>query len=98
MIRRPPRSTLTDTLFPDTTLFRSFGHDVGIFAQQVSAITPAWVGGATPPDVVVDSFTMTGGAAGSNLGVDGSLTIRTPGKMRVLGDVRLTGQIGRAHV
>src|SRR3546814_20640732 len=24
MIRRPPRSTLTDTLFPYTTLFRSF--------------------------------------------------------------------------
>src|SRR3546814_11391607 len=24
MIRRPPRSTRTDTLFPDTTLFRSF--------------------------------------------------------------------------
>src|SRR3546814_21084220 len=23
MLRRPPRSTLTDTLFPDTTLFRS---------------------------------------------------------------------------
>src|SRR3546814_8429492 len=29
MIRRPPRSTRTDTLFPYTTLFRSdFGHDV----------------------------------------------------------------------
>src|SRR3546814_16309693 len=26
MIRRPPRSTLTDTLFPDTTLFRSDIH------------------------------------------------------------------------
>src|SRR3546814_18096953 len=26
MIRRPPRSTLTDTLFPDTTLFRSALH------------------------------------------------------------------------
>src|SRR3546814_1039806 len=27
MIRRPPRSTRTDTLFPDTTLFRSLvGH------------------------------------------------------------------------
>src|SRR3546814_19925357 len=26
MLRRPPRSTLTDTLFPYTTLFRSFGH------------------------------------------------------------------------
>src|SRR3546814_20485414 len=25
MIRRPPRSTRTDTLFPDTTLFRSRG-------------------------------------------------------------------------
>src|SRR3546814_5691925 len=25
MIRRPPRSTRTDTLFPDTTLFRSVG-------------------------------------------------------------------------
>src|SRR3546814_4747581 len=26
MIRRPPRSTRTDTLFPYTTLFRSFDH------------------------------------------------------------------------
>src|SRR3546814_5869261 len=26
MIRRPPRSTRTDTLFPYTTLFRSQGH------------------------------------------------------------------------
>src|SRR3546814_2540665 len=25
MIRRPPRSTRTDTLFPDTTLFRALG-------------------------------------------------------------------------
>src|SRR3546814_16746602 len=28
MIRRPPRSTRTDTLFPYTTLFRSCGDDV----------------------------------------------------------------------
>src|SRR3546814_2149658 len=27
MIRRPPRSTRTDTLFPYTTLFRSRRHD-----------------------------------------------------------------------
>src|SRR3546814_17044079 len=26
MLRRPPRSTRTDTLFPDTTLFRSFAR------------------------------------------------------------------------
>src|SRR3546814_4654669 len=30
MIRRPPRSTRTDTLFPYTTLFRSFWEDVPI--------------------------------------------------------------------
>src|SRR3546814_10492168 len=28
MIRRPPRSTRTDTLFPYTTLFRSFPDDL----------------------------------------------------------------------
>src|SRR3546814_10246538 len=30
MIRRPPRSTRTDTLFPYTTLFRSQGGSVGL--------------------------------------------------------------------
>src|SRR3546814_15544092 len=29
MIRRPPRSTRTDTLFPDTTLFRSRDERLG---------------------------------------------------------------------
>src|SRR3546814_13308279 len=28
MTRRPPRSTRTDTLFPDTTLFRSLARDL----------------------------------------------------------------------
>src|SRR3546814_18584768 len=32
MIRRPPRSTLTDTLFPYTTLFRSL---VEIYARRL---------------------------------------------------------------
>src|SRR3546814_16863940 len=31
MIRRPPRSTRTDTLFPYTTLFRSIGWFVRLF-------------------------------------------------------------------
>src|SRR3546814_15807598 len=30
MIRRPPRSTRTDTLFPYTTLFRSCGEDLPV--------------------------------------------------------------------
>src|SRR3546814_8472479 len=34
MIRRPPRSTRTDTLFPYTTLFRSFLESQGIQAAE----------------------------------------------------------------
>src|SRR3546814_21006487 len=42
MIRRPPRSTRTDTLFPYTTLFRSVGQEVtGIEAGQVGVAVPA---------------------------------------------------------
>src|SRR3546814_15016026 len=35
MIRRPPRSTRTDTLFPYTTLFRS-----GIFGDRATIVLP----------------------------------------------------------
>ncbi|HEX2811311.1 MAG TPA: hypothetical protein VHO04_01415 [Sphingopyxis sp.] len=72
-------------------LTRVFGHDIQIFAPEVNAVRVDSVGSAAPPDVVIDGFTVTGGASGSNIGIDGSLTIRTPGKMRVLGDVQLTG-------
>src|SRR3546814_2249921 len=34
MIRRPPRSTRTDTLFPDTTLFRSRSERVHADRQR----------------------------------------------------------------
>src|SRR3546814_8892887 len=37
MIRRPPRSTLTDTLFPYTTLFRSLDEDTCIVDQDIQA-------------------------------------------------------------
>src|SRR3546814_17830575 len=36
MIRRPPRSTRTDTLFPYTTLFRSFG--LSLLTDQIDEI------------------------------------------------------------
>src|SRR3546814_16104690 len=46
MIRRPPRSTRTDTLFPYTTLFRSydaFNAITGRVAARVSYdSTPIW--------------------------------------------------------
>src|SRR3546814_7473516 len=37
MLRRPPRSTRTDTLFPYTTLFRSQGHSEG-FAEGLARV------------------------------------------------------------
>src|SRR3546814_702467 len=40
MIRRPPRSTRTDTLFPYTTLFRSFHKRDGIFLGNTRDIPP----------------------------------------------------------
>src|SRR3546814_10028747 len=45
MIRRPPRSTRTDTLFPYTTLFRSFLVQVADLVGQLRAL----------PDPVVDA-------------------------------------------
>src|SRR3546814_1457695 len=52
MIRRPPRSTRTDTLFPYTTLFRSRAggtapaqaarRDVGRRSQRLSEQLDAW--------------------------------------------------------
>src|SRR3546814_3858529 len=39
MIRRPPRSTRTDTLFPDTTLFRS-NRARRLWAMVIPAINP----------------------------------------------------------
>src|SRR3546814_8628018 len=45
MIRRPPRSTRTDTLFPYTTLFRSAGLEDLRALRPFPA--PAWAGAAT---------------------------------------------------
>src|SRR3546814_5149254 len=44
MIRRPPRSTRTDTLFPYTTLFRSYDFTAGLEDEldEVSGGRAAW--------------------------------------------------------
>src|SRR3546814_4873132 len=39
MLRRPPRSTRTDTLFPYTTLFRSRGAGIGPVGTQIARLT-----------------------------------------------------------
>src|SRR3546814_6875011 len=43
MTRRPPRSTRTDTLFPYTTLFRSFIF-VDLFLLVAELVTAYWSG------------------------------------------------------
>src|SRR3546814_7913763 len=46
MIRRPPRSTRTDTLFPYTTLFRS--RVAGLKGQQLQGVEERSADGLTP--------------------------------------------------
>src|SRR3546814_14580199 len=41
MIRRPPRSTRTDTLFPYTTLFRSEREVTMLLGKRVVSVDPA---------------------------------------------------------
>src|SRR3546814_620178 len=43
MIRRPPRSTRTDTLFPYTTLFRSLSATGLQSIEATSFVSPKWV-------------------------------------------------------
>src|SRR3546814_13833517 len=45
MIRRPPRSTRTDTLFPYTTLFRSADPDPGLFQRRARILAESAVRG-----------------------------------------------------
>lgn len=82
---------------------RLYGTDISIFAPEVEnnnggfvAAAPGGlpigsVGSSAQPDVIIDDFTMTAGGPTSNLGANGSLTIETPGKARVIGDVLFTG-------
>src|SRR3546814_4740135 len=64
MIRRPPRSTRTDTLFPYTTLFRSAGGgDARTAARQSGLIDATGGKGVERFDVIV----VGGGPAGATL-------------------------------
>src|SRR3546814_2711990 len=57
MIRRPPRSTRTDTLFPYTTLFRSFDTFVkslssSALSAPISALSRISVSTPSPPSMI----------------------------------------------
>src|SRR3546814_20272895 len=55
MIRRPPRSTRTDTLFPYTTPFRSLAADAAVAAVAAAAARPGLAGHPRPRDAHRDA-------------------------------------------
>src|SRR3546814_10290390 len=70
MIRRPPRSTRTDTLFPYTTLFRSRHPKAAkqaVAVLEVELALEAHVGGAVREGVGVDRLLRGSGTAGKRL-------------------------------
>src|SRR3546814_17452841 len=83
MIRRPPKSTLTDTLFPYTTLFRSW------LAAQAARIRP--------DDQVLEPSAGTGMLAVHAFGVGAALALneRDPYRAALLG--KLLGQPVTTH-
>src|SRR3546814_10517316 len=88
MIRRPPRTTRTDTLFPYTTLFRSQRVDhlppVGLLAGDVQQRSPD--GAEVPPLVVVPSPQQWHSLA-DRLVPQGDVTYRAPEMVPRLHDV-----------
>src|SRR3546814_8985041 len=78
MIRRPPRSTRTDTLFPYTTLFRSvdigeyleFGRDARVITVGGEAVADAAVA-ALRLDERLDHALRPGGVANPFVGKNG---------------------------
>src|SRR3546814_7133073 len=67
MIRRPPRSTRTDTLFPYTTLFRSHA---GPARPAETATAPAADPHAGHDMATMPGMTMTDASAGAPAGQD----------------------------
>src|SRR3546814_16627095 len=65
MIRRPPRSTRTDTLFPYTTLFRSTGRAHRVAFRQVKRRKPH---GGHPVGAGIEKARLADGGFGSATG------------------------------
>src|SRR3546814_8778313 len=108
MLRRPPRSPRTDTLFPYTTLFRSNGAIYPLYAEpaDIPAQTVTLVPGATQRaranDALLGPLVEEERAVGIALAilqdrVPASFSEVAPARDRlVLAD--LPTEIGRAHV
>src|SRR3546814_5508364 len=80
MIRRPPRSTRTDTLFPYTTLFRSGNATVASYSIPIDAVTSKTyvVFGGARANAAVSFALATSVASGSASEISGALGLYTP--------------------
>src|SRR3546814_10002908 len=102
MIRRPPRSTRTDTLFPDTTLFRSYSSINPLVAPYLAGM------GALGVARVLAAHHCGAGAGRRVAWVVGAVMVahavgilgfaRTPGQVVAVSTISLWGESGRAHV
>src|SRR3546814_15428759 len=97
MIRRPPRSTRTDTLFPYTTLFRSYtGADSFTYTASNTAGTSAPATVSITVSAPTLSLSPAAGALTANYGVAYSQVFAASGGAAPY-SYTLT-EIGRAHV
>src|SRR3546814_5125911 len=95
MIRRPPRSTRTDTLFPYTTLFRSIGWYKGVQAPLSGVITNAAACNPSIPATLQPPISPDGDCDPGNDPNGGSLLINS-GKSQVSG-IDLEGTISQTE-
>src|SRR3546814_11283317 len=107
MIRRPPRSTRTDTLFPYTALFRSHHHLIAVRAGDADGARSARAAHEARILVIIASFIGVGAAltraAETDVGEIGFGTVKAAADRYLLMDPgnevsvwRQTEQIGRA--
>src|SRR3546814_11154622 len=78
MIRRPPRSTRTDTLFPYTTLFRSIIQSFGQLAERLRMIRKFSLGLASVVLVAAPTAAMA-----ASVGFNLRLTVAEIGRAHV---------------
>src|SRR3546814_14012467 len=100
MIRRPPRSTRTDTLFPSPTLFRSTPPSRSSPSRCRAPRPTVDTGAMTQME---DNLTATAEPGGEELWKNGSPNLRLLQEIDVrlsveVGSAQLRIQIGRAHV
>src|SRR3546814_16760034 len=99
MIRRPPRSTRTDTLFPYTTLSRSKQKQAELIAETIKrqdiVVTTALIPGRPAPVLVTEAMvrTMKPGSVIVDLAVEqgGNCPLSEPGRVVEKYGVRIVG-------